>query len=68
MSAFGTFLFLFFFALFYSCESKYGYVVWSGGKVVANVSDHFADIPGVHIARASYNNKINSTGLVTFST
>lgn len=62
-----TFVFLFIFGLFYNCESKYGYVVWSENKPVAKVSDYFADIPDVHVARATYTNEINNTGFVCFS-
>lgn len=61
-----TFVFLFIFCLFYTCECKYGYVVWSDNKPVAKVSDYFADIPDAHVARATYSNEINTTGFVDF--
>lgn len=61
MSASRVFLLIF---AFYSCDCKYGYVVWSGNKPVAKVSNYFADIPDVHVARATYSNEINSTGYV----
>ncbi|CAB3248634.1 unnamed protein product [Arctia plantaginis] len=33
-----------------------------GNEVTIKVTDYFADIPDVHVARATYSNEINSTG------
>ncbi|XP_034833984.1 putative phospholipase B-like 2 [Maniola hyperantus] len=43
-------------------ESKYGFVTWSYGKAEVSVTDISAEIPDVHIARATYTNEINTTG------
>lgn len=56
------FCFLFLFGSFIVCEGKYGYVTMHHNKYRVNTTDYFADIPDVHVARATYSNEINSTG------
>ncbi|XP_072929615.1 putative phospholipase B-like 2 isoform X3 [Epargyreus clarus] len=43
-------------------ECKYGYVTWECGKAVGYTTDHQADIPRLHVAKATYSNEINKTG------
>lgn len=54
------------FCLFIGTESKYGYVTWVGNKAEITVSDYFADIPDVHVAKATFSNEVNNTGFVLF--
>ncbi|XP_075982708.1 putative phospholipase B-like 2 [Anticarsia gemmatalis] len=48
--------------VFFVGESKYAYAVAKGAELEVKVTDYFADIPDVHVARATYSNEINSTG------
>lgn len=54
--------FLLVFSVFRGCDCKYGYVIMKGDDIEVKVTDYFADIPDVHVARATYSNEINSTG------
>ncbi|KAL0868828.1 hypothetical protein ABMA27_007189 [Loxostege sticticalis] len=56
------YIFLCLFCLFIGTESKYGYVTWVGNKAEITVSDYFADIPDVHVAKATFSNEVNNTG------
>lgn len=49
---------------FIVCEGKYGYVTWTADVYHVNTTDYFAEIPDVHVARATYSNDINETGYV----
>ncbi|CAG9789569.1 unnamed protein product [Diatraea saccharalis] len=62
MKSCSTLSFLLFMGFVLVCECKYGYITWTGNKAHIAVSDYYADIPDVHVARATYNNEINSTG------
>lgn len=61
------FCFFFLFGLLRVCEGKYGYVIGDHNDYYANTTDYFADIPDVHVARATYSNEINQTGYVLFT-
>ncbi|XP_049878253.1 putative phospholipase B-like 2 [Pectinophora gossypiella] len=45
-----------------SSEGKYAFAVWDNDKPVVTVTDYFADIPKVFVAKATYSNEINQTG------
>ncbi|KAM3959356.1 putative phospholipase B-like 2 isoform 1-T2 [Aphomia sociella] len=47
---------------FTTCECKYGFITWVGKKAEISVTDYYADIPDVHVAKATYRNEINATG------
>lgn len=53
---------LIFFSLFYACKCEYGFVLWSENKPTVTVTDYYADIPDVYVAKATYTNEINNTG------
>lgn len=53
---------LIFLIVFIFSEAKYGYITWHDNKAKVTITDYFADIPDVHVAKATYNNEINSTG------
>lgn len=44
------------------CEAKYGYVSWKDNNPKVTITDYYADIPEIHVARATYSNEINTTG------
>lgn len=60
------FCFFFIFGSLIVCEGKYGYVTDYNNEYYVNTTDYFADIPDVHVARATYSNEINQTGYVKF--
>lgn len=47
---------------FFVCDAKYGYVEWINGNAEVSITDNYKEISNVHVARATYNNEINSTG------
>lgn len=47
---------------FIMCEAKYGYVEWLNGNAEVIITDNYKAIPSVYVAKATYNNEINSTG------
>lgn len=51
-----------FFSSLKFCESIYGYVTWNKHKAEVKLTDYYADIPDVFVAKATYKNEINSTG------
>ncbi|XP_059047570.1 putative phospholipase B-like 2 [Achroia grisella] len=57
-----TSFFILFIVFFTGCDCKYGFITWVDNKAEISVSDYYADIPDLHVAKATYRNEINSTG------
>ncbi|XP_052756530.1 putative phospholipase B-like 2 [Galleria mellonella] len=53
---------LLFFVFFTGCNCKYGFITWVNNKAEVSLTDYYADIPDLHVAKATYRNEINNTG------
>lgn len=56
------FLFLCILSVFNSAYGQYAFITWDNDEPKISLTDCYGNIPDVHLARATYYNKINETG------
>lgn len=54
--------FIFLFNIIIVSDCKYGYAIVKDQEILVEVTDYYANVPDLYIARALYSNEINSTG------